>query len=405
MISERIKNANESITLKLNAKAEELRKEGKKVYNLTAGQLPYKPSSTFVGTIEKQLNFLSSYQYSPVAGLKKLTEKAMNFIEETRGIELPRDEFACMISTGAKQSVFNLIGTIIDPEDEVVLIAPYWISYPEMVKYWGGRTKVVSSRASVTSAPNMDDIRSAMTDKTKAIIINSPGNPSGYFYDESWMKDFAEMISDYPKIAIISDEIYFKLNYYDPKPSYPYHYNEELLKRTFIIEGISKAMACTGLRIGYTIGPKDVIKGMGKIQGQSTSGANSLIQGALVDYDFADMDSYLAPIKNHLRVNSEITKELLEKYHLEKAWYQTNSAFYFFIDFSSFPIMNRFKKSEDDKTDYAFEVCQALIQEKGVVIVPGTDFGVANAARMSLVLERQVFTEALEAMFDFFSQG
>lgn len=403
-VSDRILNSNESITLKLNAKAEALRKEGKKVYNLTAGQLPYRPSSVLIEKIEQQLNLLSSYQYSPVAGKPELKEKVIKYFEESRGIEIPRDDFGVVISTGAKQSVFNLLGTIINPGDEVITLAPFWISYPEMIKYWQGTPVPVVPTAGINVPPSVEDIKNAITEKTKAIILNSPSNPTGIFYDEEWIKNFADMISEFSHVGIVSDEIYFKLNYYDPAPKYPYHFRPELLERTFLIDGISKSMACTGLRIGYTVARNDVIKGMSKLQGQSTSNANSLMQGALIEYDFSDIDSYLGPVKNHLRVNSEIIKEKMQQYGLEGAWYQTNSAFYFFLNFAKMPIINKFKKSEDDDGDYAFEICETLISETGIVAVPSSDFGIRNCARISLVLERQIFTEALDILFDFLSK-
>ncbi len=400
-LSQRILNSNESITLKLNAKAEALRKEGNKVFNLTAGQLPYRPSSLLIENIEKQLNLLSSYQYSPVAGLAELKTKVLNYFQESRDINFPEGEFDAIVSTGAKQAVFNLVGTIVNPGDEVIILAPYWISYPEMIKYWDGVPVEVRPSSSVTSAPSISQIEESISSKTKAIFLNSPGNPSGIFYDEGWMKEFAELMAKYPNVLIISDEIYFKLNYYDPKPTYPYHYVPELLERTVLIDGISKSMACTGLRIGFTVAPKAICKGMGKLQGQSTSGANSLIQGALVEYDFADIDSYLAPIKNHLRVNSEIVKTKMEEYGLQNAWYQTNSAFYFFLDFSKMPIMKKFSNPEED---HAFKICEELIEQSGIVVVPGTDFGLSNCARMSLVLERNIFTEALDLLFGYLSK-
>ncbi len=404
-LSNRILNSSESITLKLNSRAEKLRKDGKKVFNLTAGQLPFKPSQKLIDAISKQLNMLSSYQYSPVPGFSELKEKFMAHTEETKNISLPRDQYSCIVSTGAKQSVFNLLGALVNPGDEVIVMAPYWVSYPEMVKYWDGVPVAVKSSTGAAEPVDIEILEGAINDKTKAIVLNSPGNPSGIYYPKAWVENFVSMIEKYPKVQIISDDIYGLLSYYDPAPIFVYQVNEKLLERTFIVDGISKSMACTGLRIGYTIGPSHIIKGIGKIQGQSTSGANSLIQKALIEYDFSDINDYLKPIKSHLKVNSEIIREKLHKYKLDKSWYQTNSAFYFFWDFSKAPIMNKFKKSEDDTADYALEICEGLINEKGVVVVPGTDFGVPNSCRISLVLEKEIFSEAIDLAFEYVSQS
>ena len=409
MLSERVHNASESITLKLNALAEELRGRGEQIYNLTAGQLPFPPDPKLVEQIPKQLESVSSFQYSPVAGLPGLRKKAIKYVEETRGIELNQGQFDCVVSTGAKQSLFNLIAAMVNPGDEVVIMAPYWVSYPEMVRYWGGKTVTVGPAGRPGDGPQMAEIAKAITPQTKAIILNTPGNPSGVYYQAEWIEEFAQLMLDHPNVAIISDEIYSQLYYMGQGPKYPYQYSPDLLKQTFIIDGISKSMACTGLRIGLSFGNKQVMKAMGKIQGQSTSGANSLIQKALMEYDFSDIQHYLAPIKEHLQANSTIVKEKLDQYGLSNAWYQTNGAFYFFMSFEGPPILEKLQGINDRANDigvedYAGKICEELIAQTGVVMVPSTDFGQANGARISLVLQREPFTEALDKAFRYIAQ-
>lgn len=406
-LSSRVKGIAESVTLKLNTKAMELTESGKQVYNLTAGQLPFRPPQTFIDSIRTELDFLKSYQYSPVAGFVDLRKKIMEHIEITRGINFAAldEPFDCVISNGAKHSISNILGAIIDPGDEVIIIAPYWISYPEMIKFCRGIPIVVTSSIFDVFSPPLHEIRKAISEKTKAIIINSPNNPAGIHYSDEWMQEFADLLVEHPHVNVISDEIYFEVCYYDPKPTYFYQKNPELLKRTIIVDGISKAFASTGLRIGYAIGPQNICKGIENLQGQLTSSANSLIQRAMMNYDFSSSSHFLTPVKNHLRDNANVIREKLKEAHLMKCWYQPVSAFYYMIDFSQTPVFLKYSQNRNDKTDYSVLICEDILNELGVVIVPGTDFGMTNSARLSLVLHKEAFSEAMDKLVQFLLEG
>ncbi len=399
-LSSRVKDLNESVTLRLNAKATSLADEGKEIYNLTAGQLPFRPLPEFTNLLRSELDFLKSYQYSPVPGFADLRKKIIKNIEASRDIKLPAD-FECVIGNGAKHAIANVLGCLLELGDEVVLLAPYWVSYPEMVKFCRGTPVIVGSTSFDLFEPNIDEIEAAINPKTKAIIINSPNNPSGTHYSEKWMREFAAMIKKHPDVAIISDEIYYELAYYDPKPTYFYQYDPELLNRTVIVDGISKTLASTGLRIGWCLCPSDLAAAVSKLQGQTTSGANSLVQRALSGFDLSLIESFLEPIKRHLRDNSETLKEALRNEKLSHSWYQSTSAFYFLVDFSQAPVMEQFKKSSDDHTDYSFELCEQLLEKFGVAMVPGQAFGMNNTARLSLVMEKEPFKVACQKLTHF----
>jgi len=175
----------------------------------------------------------------------------------------------------------------------------------------------------------------------------------------------------------------------------------ELLKRTVIVDGISKAFASTGLRIGYCIGPKNLCKAIENLQGQLTSGANSLIQRAMLNYNFADSAQFLGPVKIHLRENATVIREKFKEHHLMKCWYQPVSAFYFMIDLSQTAVFDKYRKDKKDPTDYSMQICEDILKQTGVMIVPGTDFGLTNSARISLVLPKEAFTEAIEKLVTF----
>ena len=405
-LSSRVKGMAESVTLKLNSKAMELSESGVQVYNLTAGQLPFRPPQDFIDAIRSELDFLKSYQYSPISGFLDLRKKIIHHIEETRGINfsdpvLGGEAFDCVISNGAKHSISNILGSIIEPGDEVIIISPYWISYPEMIKFCRGVPVIVKSSIFDVFTPSLAEIRKSISEKTKAIIINSPNNPAGIHYSSEWMSDFADLLLEYPHVSVISDEIYFEVCYYDPKPTYFYQKKPELLKRTIIVDGISKAFASTGLRVGYCVGPKNICKGIENLQGQLTSSANSLIQRAMMNYNFSNSAQFLTPVKNYLRDNATIIREKLKDNDLMKCWYQPVSAFYFMIDFTQTPVFKKYQIDKSDKIDYSMKICEDMLNTLGVVIVPGTDFGLTNSARISLVLHKEVFSEAIDKIVNF----
>ena len=399
LLSSRVKGLSYSITMKLNEKALNMSDEGKVIYNLSGGQLPIKPLPEFIEKIHHQLNFLKSYQYSPVAGFHQLRKKLIKYITETRNLpsEFFENDFDCIVSNGSKHSIYNALGALVDPGDEVILLAPYWVSYPEMIKFWGGTPTVVKSNVFDAFVPAMEDIRKAMTPRTKAIIVNSPNNPTGVHYSESWMKEFAAFLLDYPDLIVISDEVYSEIYYFDPKPSYFYQFDTSLLSRTIIIHAISKTLASTGLRLGYAIGSTDLINAMGKIQGQTTSGPNSLVQRALIDFDLKFVETFLGPVKHHVRQNAATLREKFREANLGHCWYQSTSAFYFMIDFTRTPMFARFESD----IDHSYVIAEELIQHEGITVVPGSDFGLPNSARIALVIEEVPFQEAISKIIKY----
>jgi aspartate aminotransferase len=388
--------------MKLNEKALDMTDEGKVIYNLSGGQLPIKPLPEFIEKVHHQLNFLKSYQYSPVSGFPNLRKKLTRSISDARGLpaETFENDFDCILSNGSKQSIYNALGALVDPGDEVILLAPYWVSYPEIIKFWGGTPQVVKSNVFDAFVPAIDDIRKCMSPRTKAIIVNSPNNPAGVHYSEAWMKEFAAFLLEYPDLIVISDEVYSDIYYFDPKPSYFYQLDHALLNRTIIIHAISKALASTGLRLGYAIGPAALINAMGKIQGQSTSGPNSLVQRALMDFDLKLVETFLGPVKHHIRQNAASLQEKFREANLGHCWYQSTSAFYFMIDFSRTPMFARF---ESDK-DHSYAIADELLNNEGITVVPGSDFGVPNSARIALVIEEVPFQEAISKIIKYLNR-
>lgn len=398
-LASRVLHLAESATLGLNDRIEALRAGGKEIYNLTAGQLSDRPPGALVNLIKSECDFLKSYQYSPVPGDTVLREKLVREREKARGIDLGNSR--CLITCGGKQALANALGAILNPGDEVVLLAPYWVSYPEMVKLWGGLPRIVETRALENYTPRMEDVEGAMGPRTRALIINSPNNPAGIHYDNRWMEALASLLETYPGVWIISDEIYSDLSYFDPKPRYFYQTHPHLLERTIMVDGISKALGATGLRIGYCFVPEELFKPLVRLQGQTTSGANSLIQRSLREITPPIMEEYLAPIRTQLRENVGILLKALPGQALAGCRYQTMSAFYYLLDFSSAPSFAPWSRHQNSGPDYSPAFCDDLLSKTHVALVPGQAFGVPNTARISLVSHREEFKEACGRIGDF----
>ncbi len=401
-ISSRINDISESITLKFNALAVEMSKEGKKIFNLTAGQLPFRPPSGFINLIRSELDFLRSFQYCPVGGIPELRESILSYFEKTRGISTG-GEWGCIISNGAKHSISNVLCALVEPGDEVIILSPYWVSYPEVIKLYGGVPVVVNSNYYDSFTPSISEIKRLISARTRAVIINSPNNPVGVHYNEHWMERFAQLLLENPKINVISDEIYYHLCYFDPKPIYFYQIHPELLERTIIIDGISKSLASTGLRIGWALANNSFIRSMIKLQGQTTSGANSVVQSALAHFGFSQLESYLKPIRDHLRDNSILIKDAYQESNIAHLWYQSTSAFYYLVNFNNAPIIQRYRNERSDQQDFSFQLCEDMLNKIGVSVVPGTPFGIPNSFRISLVLDRVPFAEAIRRIVNFIS--
>lgn len=400
-LAKRVSNIRHSVTQKINEEVIQLIEAGEFVYNLTSGQLPFHPPAPFIKSISQELKFLNSFQYSPVSGHKNLKNKLIASFVNARGLENFQGE--CIVSNGAKQVLYNSLGALVEEGDEIILIAPYWVSFSEMIKFWRGSPRVVNSKSYDNYTPNIDDIKNAINDKTKVLIINSPNNPTGVAYSDSWMKEIGKLLIEYPNLFIISDEIYSELSYYDPKPSFFYQYYPELLTRTIIVNGISKSFASTGLRIGYAFADHEIIKAMELIQSQTTSGASSLIQLALTNVAFDENKEFLEEVLERLRRNASFLREKLRETHLSHCWYQSTGAFYFLFNFSS---TNYFKERYQDKTeDFSQEICDDLFKTKRVALVPGGSFGAPNTGRLSLAFDELLFQEAVTHIIDFCHQA
>jgi aspartate aminotransferase len=387
----------ESITLHLNSKVKKLAQSGHKVFNLTSGQLNFRPPLDLISAIGKELNFLKSFQYAPNAGLEELREKFLLKKSKDRSLSLESTSYDCVISNGSKQSLFLTMKALLKPGDEVILLAPFWGTYFKLIELCGAKPIIVDSHLYNSFTASVEDIEEKITKKTKLIIVNSPNNPAGVHYSDDWMKSFAFLLEKNSNLYCISDEVYEGIIYFDPDPKYFYQFNKNLLKRTIIIDGISKSFAATGLRIGYAICSKELAQILTALQSQISSAPNTLIQSALIQYDFNTLEEFKVPIKNSIRACASILRDAYAQYNISHNWYQTTSGFYYFLDLSKFSFFARYNK----KGDLSTQICDDILEKTGVALVPGTFFGKSNCARMSLTIEEEAFREAIELLFRF----
>ena len=390
-LSARALGVSESLTLAANAKAERLAREGRRIDNLTAGQLPFPPPPEFADLLREEAGSPESHRYSPAAGFPELRGKLLDHAARVRGAPLREEGFGCVVTAGAKQAVFNALAALVDPGDEVLLLAPHWLSYPEMARLCGGVPRVAGPSAGGSWAPAPEAVGEAMTDRTRVLVVNSPNNPAGVHHGAGWMDGLARVLDGRPGVWIVSDEIYLHLSFAGPAPARFYQGRPGLLRRTVIVDGVSKCLGATGLRLGWALAPGALAEAMARIQGQTTSGPSSLVQRALMRLDLDEsVPRYLGPVKERLRENAAALRGALEESGLGSLWYEPASAFYWLLDFDRTPRFGGLGGG----ADRSLAVADALLEECGAAVVPGAPFGAPGAVRISLVAGRDAFREA-----------
>ncbi|MDR0977945.1 MAG: pyridoxal phosphate-dependent aminotransferase, partial [Endomicrobium sp.] len=278
-ISKRLQSIKPSPTLAVDAKAKALKQQGIDIINFGVGEPDFDTPQNIKNAAINAIN--SGFtKYCPVAGTIEIKNAVINKLKRDSCLTYSSDQI--IISSGAKHSLYNLFQSILDNSDEVIVPAPYWVSYPDMIALAGGTPVIVKTSDKTNFKASAADIENAITAKTKAVVINSPSNPTGSTYSYEELKNIAAVCIK-NKILMISDEIYEKLIYNNFKFASIAQISDEVKEQTVIINGVSKAYAMTGWRIGYAAGPKNIISAMAKIQSQSTSNASSISIKAAVE--------------------------------------------------------------------------------------------------------------------------
>lgn len=376
-IAQRLTNISPSATLKLTSKAKEMKSKGLPVISFAAGEPDFDVPEAVKAEGIKSLN--SGFtKYTPTSGIPELKEAICQKFAEDQGLKYSPEQV--VVSCGAKHSLYNLIQVLCDPQDEVIIPAPYWVSYPEMVSLAGGKPVFVPTNQKNNFKINSQDLRKAITPKTKMVILNTPSNPTGGVLDEKALKAIAEIIIE-KDLVCISDEIYEYYIYQGLK-----HYSiaalgEEIKKRTFVVNGTSKSHSMTGLRIGYMAGDAEVVKKIGILQDHSTSNPTSICQRMAVTA-LGLPKNYRQDVRTVFEKRSQTMMSLLTEIKGFKP-FKPEGAFYAFCDI--------------EDTGFTSEIlCERLLDEAHVAIIPGKSFGSDKHIRFSFATSQNDIEEGLK---------
>ncbi|TVR37206.1 MAG: pyridoxal phosphate-dependent aminotransferase [Balneolaceae bacterium] len=394
MISKRAQLLSPSETLKITALAKQLAREGKSVISLSAGEPDFKtPPHICNAAIEAITDGFHGYTMN--TGMPELREAISDKLKRENQLDFPADQI--VLSNGAKQSIgFTILATI-DPEDEVLIPAPYWVSYPEMVKLAVGVPVIVKTTFENSYKLSAKQLEKAITKKTKALILCSPSNPTGSCYTRSELEELADVLKKYPDILIFSDEIYEYIVFENEHVSI-LNAAPELADRTVIINGFSKGFAMTGWRLGYMAGPKRIADAVAKIQSQETSAPSSISQKAGLAAYTGSMKPVEEMRKAFQKRRDYIVGELSSIPGIK--CFKPAGAFYVFPDIHH----HLGKKTPDGATiETSTDLAMYLLEKFGVAAVPGDAFGEPSGLRLSYAASLENLEEAvkrLKAGFD-----
>lgn len=383
-LSERILEMEESATLAMSRKSRELRAQGKDIISLSLGE-PDFTTPEFIKKAAVEAMEQNYTMYTPVPGYDDLREAIAN--KFNRDNSLPYKKENVVVSTGAKQSIANLVMAVINPGDEVIIPAPYWVSYAEIVKVAGGIPVIVPTIIENDFKFTAEQFRDSITSKTKMMMFSSPCNPTGTVYTKEELRALADVVKENPSILVMADEIYEHINFMG------YHHSlaqfEDIFDQVVTVNGVSKAWAMTGWRIGYIGAPKEIAEACNKIQGQFTSGACSIAQRAALAAVNAD-PAILKDMVKAFESRRELVLNALNAMPGVKA-NRPGGAFYVFPDISSF----FGKKAGDVTINTAEQLCMYLL-DKGVALVSGEAFGDPTCMRISYAASEETLTEAMK---------
>lgn len=379
-ISQLARSIKESPTLRLNEEAMRMRERGEPVINLGVGEPKNKaPITAVLGSTAKLRT--GDVKYVPTDGTRSLKKAIISYTEEFYN-RLPAPENV-IVSTGAKQSLFNLLFSILNPQDEVIILAPHWVSYPEMVKMCYG-IPIILRPEDGTFHPRMEEIEEAVSSYTKAIIVNSPNNPSGVVYDESLIADLVDFCES-RDIYLIMDDIYHRL-VFDGKravPAYDYTNKDIETTRVIVINGVSKLYGMTGFRIGWTIANRRLVEVMTNVQAQMTSSASTVSQAA-AEGALTGMQSVVENLRLTIQNNRDVILHELRSF-TDIRVIPPDGTFYALPDFRAYG------------TD-SMALAQFLLRKALVVTVPGVDFGMEGFIRLSFSGSTKELIEAVDRM-------
>ena len=381
MPSARIQAVQPSATLRITALAKELQAKGESVINLAAGEPDFDtPPAAKDAAIQAIREGFT--KYTPTTGIPQLKSAVAEYLKKSRNLSYRPDQVA--VTNGAKQAIYNLLQVLVEPGDEVLIPAPYWLSYPEMVRLAGATPVFVPTLAQNRFHLEAKAMERSLTPQTKCLILNSPSNPTGAVLPEAALRDIGEAARKH-SLWVISDEIYSEL-VFDGRHASIAAVVPDLFEKTLVVDGVSKSFAMTGWRIGFLAGPKEIVEAAGRLQDHSTSNPSSISQKAALGA--LSMDS---SFRDEMRKEFAGRRDLVVKALQDIpgiTFVKPEGAFYCFVDIS--------------KTGMGASVfAEKLLQEAKVALIPGEAFGAGTYVRISFAVGRKDLQEGLSRLGDF----
>ncbi len=391
-LSDRINNLPVSQTLAMAAKARELREQGKDIISLSLGEPDFNTPDFIKDAAIQAIN--ENYNsYTPVNGYAELREAVCRKFKRDNNLDYNINQI--VVSTGAKQSIANVAMVLLNPGDEVILPAPYWVSYSAIATLAEANYVEIPTSIDTDFKITPEQLEAAITPKTKMIFFNSPNNPSGTVYTEDEYRALAEVLEKHPGIYILSDEIYEHINY--GAPNFSFAAIDSMYDRTITVNGVAKAFAMTGWRIGYIGAPEWIAKACNKMQGQITSGANCIAQRATITALDAPVEK-IQYMVDEFQKRRDLVLELLGKIEGIKT-NVAQGAFYVFPDVSYY-----FGKTIDgQKVENASDFAMLLLEKANVATVTGDAFGAPNCIRISYAASQEELKEAIRRIAELLS--
>ncbi len=384
VLSDRVQRIKPSPTLAVTAKAAELRAAGRDVIGLGAGE-PDFDTPEHIKAAAIQAMQAGKTKYTPVGGTPELKQAVIAKFERDNGLKYTADQI--LVSCGGKQSFFNLALSILNEGDEVIIPAPYWVSYPDMVLVADGKPVILETSPETELKISPEQLEAAITPRTKLLVLNSPSNPSGKAYTRAEFEALAEVLRRHPQVYIATDDMYEHI-LWTPEPfSNIVMAAPDLYDRTLVLNGVSKAYSMTGWRIGYAGGPVDIIKAMSKVQSQSTSNPASISQAAATAALNGDQGC-VAEMNKAFKVRHDFVLERLNALPGVRCL-PSDGTFYAFPDFSG--AIDALDGVEDDIALGAY-----LLEKAEVALVPGSAFGSPGHMRLSYATSQDKLQQALE---------
>lgn len=383
-----------SSTLAITAKAKELRAQGKDVVGFGAGEPDFNTPENICAAAIAAINE-GFTKYTPASGINELKEAVCKKFKSFNGLDYTPDQI--VISNGGKHSLTNIFTALLNPGDEVIIPAPYWLSYPEIVKLAGGVPVIVTTTKEQGYKLTAEALEQAITEKTKALVLNTPNNPTGMLYTEEELRAIADVVVK-KDIYVVADEMYENLVYGEQKHISIASFGKDIYDRTITCSGLAKSYAMTGWRIGYTGSPKEIAKMMSSVQSHQTSNPNSIAQKAAVEALAGPQDSVAAMHKEFDKRRRYMYERVCKMPYVDTV--EPMGAFYVFVDASE--VLS--KSYQGKAVGTVANMADILINEYNTAVVPCADFGFPNHLRLSYAISIEQIEKGLDRIESFLKE-